>query len=214
MGEGNGWWRPTAALPVVAAAALYGWAHWCFAGPGSPSPAVAVAVGAVLCGAACACYFVRVRGGGALFGALFLAVGLLLTVTTADRAAARAEIAVCVVREVHSRVQGAYGEGAPPAKTVHRLDLDCPGGYPDELKGDGTPPARGAEIEVAHDPRRRVSPELAGSTSPWTPAVWAVLMLGAAGLIAARSTAPATKNGRGPDPNGSEPLPGSSGDRI
>ncbi|MFJ3834985.1 hypothetical protein ACWGHM_26475 [Streptomyces sp. NPDC054904] len=193
MGAGNGrGFRPTAVLPVVAAAALYGWAHWYFAGPGSPPAAVAVAVGAVLCGAACAVYFVRVHGGGALFGALFLAVGLLLTVTTADRAAGRAESAVCVVREVHSQVQGSYGEGAPPAKTVHRVDLDCPGGYPDELKGDGPPPARGEEIEVAYDARRRVSPEPAGTTSPWKPAVWAVLLLGAAGLIAARSPEPAT----------------------
>ncbi|MEU9029491.1 hypothetical protein AB0D46_18610 [Streptomyces sp. NPDC048383] len=188
-GEGRGG-RPTAALPVVVAAALYGWAHFYFAGPNPPSAAVAVGVGAVLGTAACALYFVRTHGSGALFGVLFLAVGLLLTVTAADRAAGRAEVAVCVVREAHSQVQGSYGEGGPPAKTVHRLVLDCPGGYPDELKDDRPLAARGEEIEVAYDARRRVAPEPAGGTSAWVPAVWAALLLAGATLIAARSPAP------------------------
>ena len=188
-GERRGW-RPTAALPAVVAAALYGWAHWYFAGPDSPSAAVAVAVGAVLCTAACALYSARTHGSGALFGVLFLAVGLLLTVTAADRAAGLAEVAVCVVREVHSQVQGSYGEGAPPAKTAHRLELDCPGGYPDELKDDRLLAERGEEIEVAYDARRRVSPEPAGSTSAWVPAVWAPLLIAGATLISARSPAP------------------------
>ncbi|MET9604978.1 hypothetical protein ABZZ17_07890 [Streptomyces sp. NPDC006512] len=185
--EPQGWWRPAVALPVVAAAALYGWAHWYFAGPASPPTAAAVAGGAVLVAGTCALYSVRIGGSGGLFGSLLMAVGLLLAVTAADRAAGRAETAVCVVREVHSQVQGSYGEGAPPAKTVYRLVLDCPGGYPSELKDDRPLAARGEEIEVAYDAQRRVSPEPAGGASPWAAAVWAALLLAASTVIAARS---------------------------
>ncbi|MGW0391232.1 hypothetical protein ACWDYJ_10070 [Streptomyces sp. NPDC003042] len=176
--------RFVAALPAVAAVAVYGWAHWCFAGPSSPPVAVAVAGGALLLVGACVAYFVLVAGSGALFGAVLLALGLLLTVASADQASARTEVATCVVREVHDTLQGSYGEGGPPPKTVYRLVLACPGGYPAELKDDRPLAAVGEEVEVAYDPRRRVSPAVEGETAPWKPALFAVLLLALSAVMA------------------------------
>lgn len=190
-------WRPAAGLPAVAAAVVYGWAHWCYAGPASPPTAVAVAGGAVLLVAACVAYGLITGGNGAFFGGLLLALGLLLTVAAADQTAARAETATCVVREVRSKLQDAFGEGAAQ-KTVYRLELDCPGGYPDALKDDRQVADAGEEVRVAYDPRRRVSPALEGKTSPWPALVCAVLLLAVSTLIASR---------RRPDP---EPVPDAS----
>ncbi|MFI7359302.1 hypothetical protein ACIBTP_35895 [Streptomyces avidinii] len=173
-------------LPGSAAAAVYGWVHWYLAGPSSPPTAVAVAGGALLVAGACAAYVVRVGGSGGLFGVLFLAVGLLLTVTAADQAAARAEVATCVVEAVHGRVQASYGEGGPPEKTVYRLELRCPGGYPAELKDDRPLAAVGEEIAVAYDPRRRVSPAPEGESAPWRAALCALVLLAAGTEIARR----------------------------
>ncbi|MFG2989581.1 hypothetical protein ACGFZK_09895 [Streptomyces sp. NPDC048257] len=177
----------TVAMPVVAAAAVYGWTHWYLAGPASPPIAVAVTGGAVLIAAACVAYFVRVDGGGGFFGVLFLAVGLLLTVAAADQATARAEVATCVVGAVHTKVQASAGEGGPPEKSVYRLELHCPDGYPAELKDDRPLAAAGEEIEVAYDPQRRVSPAPAGETSPWRAGLCALILLAAATGLARRS---------------------------
>ncbi|WP_167739609.1 hypothetical protein [Streptomyces subrutilus] len=183
-------WRLAAGLPAVAAAVVYGWAHWCFAGPDSPPTAVAWAGAVLLLVAACAGYVVAVGGSGGVFGGLLLAMGLLLTVAAADQAAARPESATCVVRGVDSSFQPSLGDGAPPAKTVYRLALDCPGGYPDELKDDQAVAESGQEVRVAYDPRRRVSPALAGTVSPWRAVVWAALLLALSTVIAGRRGAP------------------------
>ncbi|MBT2455585.1 DUF3592 domain-containing protein [Streptomyces sp. ISL-86] len=181
--------RLTAVLPIVAAAAVYGWAHWCLGGRSSPSATVALVGGAVLIAAACLAYFVLVRGNGGFFGALSLGVALLLAVAAADQAAARGEATTCVVREVHSKTSESHGEGAPPARTVYSLDLDCPGGYPTELKDDRPIAPAGAEVRVAYDPDRRVSPAVEGDTSPWKSALWAVLLLAFSTGMAARRRA-------------------------
>ncbi|MEU9233732.1 hypothetical protein [Streptomyces subrutilus] len=183
-------WRLAAGLPAVAAAVVYGWAHWCFAGPDSPPTAVAWAGAVVLLVAACAVYAVAVGGSGSVFGGLLLAMGLLLTVAAADQTAARPESATCVVRGVDSRLQPSLGEGAPPTKTVYRLALDCPGGYPDELKDDRAVAEAGQEVRVAYDPRRRASPALAGTASPWRAVGWAALLLAVSTVIAGRRGAP------------------------
>ncbi|MGR4878333.1 hypothetical protein ACIPUC_02705 [Streptomyces sp. LARHCF249] len=190
-------WRPAAGLPAVAAAAVYGWAHWCYAGPASPPAAVAVAGGMALLVGACAAYGLIVGGSGGLFGGLLLAVGLLVTVAAADQTAARAESATCVVREVHTRLQESFGEGAPPQKTVYRLELDCPGGYPDAFADDRAVAAVGEEVRVAYDPQRRVSPALEGETSPWRAVVCAVILLAASTVIASRRPAPEPVPGAG-----------------
>ncbi|KOY54921.1 hypothetical protein ADK59_27990 [Streptomyces sp. XY332] len=183
--------RLVALVPVMAAAALYAWAHWCYGGTSAPSGTVALAGGAVLVVGASAAYFVMVRGSGSLFGALFLALGLLLTVTAADQAASRGEVALCVVRDVQAKVQGSAGEGAPAEKTVYRHVLDCPGGYPDELGDDRRIADTGAEVRVAYDARHRASPALEGENSPWTAGSWALALLATSTLLAAA--------GRGPD---------------
>lgn len=95
-----------AGVPAVAAVAVFGWARWCFAASPPLPTATAVVVGAFLAVGACAAYYVLVGGNGALFGVLFLALGLLMTVAAADQATARAEVATCVVGEVHSKVEG------------------------------------------------------------------------------------------------------------
>ncbi|THA28533.1 hypothetical protein [Streptomyces sp. A1547] len=183
--------RLVALVPVMAAAALYAWAHWCYGGTSAPSGTVALAGGAVLVVGASAAYFAMVRGSGSLFGALFLALGLLLTVTAADQAASRGEVALCVVRDVQAKVQGSAGEGAPAEKTVYRHVLDCPGGYPDVLGDDRRIADTGAEVRVAYDARHRASPALEGENSPWTAGSWAVALLATSTLLAAA--------GRGPD---------------
>ncbi|MGP3690044.1 hypothetical protein ACTVZO_36005 [Streptomyces sp. IBSNAI002] len=185
--------RLAAGLPAVAAAAVYGWAHWCLAGPASPPTAVAWLGAVLLLVGACVAYGVLVGGSGSVFGGLLLALALLLTVTAADQTASRPATASCVVREVHTRLQGSLGEGAPSQKTVYRLTLDCPGGYPGELKDDRAVAAVGEEVKVAYDPRRRASPAPEAETSPWRAALCAVLLLAASTVIAGRRPGPATR---------------------
>ncbi|MGW7103422.1 hypothetical protein [Streptomyces sp. NPDC054838] len=181
----------TAVLPVPAAAAGYGWASWCFAGSSAPTGAVALVGGAALVLGACAAYFVLVGGSGGFFGALLLALGMLLAVAAADQAARRPAVAVCAVREVHTKVQGSAGEGAPPERTVYRFALGCPGGYPAELKEDRAVAAVGEEVRVAYDPGRRVSPELEGATTPSKAASWAAALVALSMTIAWAKRAPA-----------------------
>ncbi|MFD4240365.1 hypothetical protein ACFWP3_01915 [Streptomyces sp. NPDC058525] len=176
--------RLAAGLPAVAAAVVYGWTHWCFAGPASPPTAVAWLGAVVLLVGACVAYRRLVGVRASIFGGLLLALGLLLTVTAAEQTASRPATATCAVREVHTRLQGSLGEGAPPGKTVYRLTLDCPGGYPGELKDDQAVAAVGEQVRVAYDPRRRASPALEGETSPWRAAVCAVLLLALSTVIA------------------------------
>ncbi|MEV7525126.1 hypothetical protein [Streptomyces sp. NPDC091371] len=190
-------WGLDAALPGAAAAAVLAWTYWCFTAPSAPSTTVAVTGVAVLLLAACAVYFVRVGGSGGFFGTLFLGLGLLATVATADQTAARGEVAACVVREVRATDQHSVGEG-PAEKTLYRLGLDCPGGYPTEVK-DGPEAAVGAEIRVTYDPDRRVDPSVEGGTSPWTTGLSALLLLAAAtGLAGRRRPAPGTSPRRTP----------------
>ncbi|MFD7097383.1 hypothetical protein [Streptomyces xanthophaeus] len=193
MSEGRGKirWACTA-LPAVAAAAVSGWAAWCFAGSAPPPAAVAFAGGAVLLAAACTAYWFLVGGPGGFFGALLLAMGLLLAVTAVEQATARAEVADCVVGQVRTEVQGSFGEGAPSGKTVYRFALRCPGGYPAELKDDRPVAAEGEAVRVAYDPGRRASPALEGGTAPWPAALSALLLLGLGTVIArVASRAPA-----------------------
>ncbi|MEU6890333.1 hypothetical protein ABZ934_00760 [Streptomyces sp. NPDC046557] len=180
----------TALLPVAAAAAVYGWASWCFAGSSAPSGAFAVVGGAVLILLACAAYCVLVGATGGFFGALTLSLGTLLVVAAADQAAERPAVARCAVREVHTKVQSSAGEGAPPERTVYRFVLGCPRGYPAELKEDRAVAAVGQEIRVAYDPARRVSPESEGETAPWKAASWAAVLLALSVTIAWAKRAP------------------------
>ncbi|MEV7723537.1 hypothetical protein AB0P15_02235 [Streptomyces sp. NPDC087917] len=179
-----------AALPVAAAAAVYGWSHWCFAGATAPSTAVAVPIGAVLIAGATTACFRLVGGNAGFFGALLLALGLLTTVAVADRVAVRGEVADCAVVEVHGKPQASFGEGGPPTRTVYRHVLRCPGGYPSELKDDHRLAAPGGRLRVAYDPDRRVSPEVEGARSPWAPLLLALALLGAATALAARRPPP------------------------
>ncbi|MFB0629729.1 hypothetical protein [Streptomyces sp. AB3(2024)] len=179
-----GWRLATVALPGLAAGAVYAGASWCYAASSAPSGAVAVVGGAVLILGVCTAYSVLVGGAGGLFGALLLSLGLLLAVAAADQAAARTAAATCAVREVHIRVQDSAGEGAPPTRTVYRLVLDCPGGYPAELKEDRPVAARGERIRVAFDPAHRVSPELEGRTRPWKAGLWSAALIGLSTVIA------------------------------
>ncbi|MFE5771609.1 hypothetical protein ACFQ7O_24970 [Streptomyces sp. NPDC056485] len=178
-------WRLAALVPVVAAAALYGWARWCYAAGSAPSAGVALVGGAVLVLGAPVVYFVCVRGSRSLFGALFLALGLLLTVTATDQAQSRAEVTSCVVREVREQVTSSAGEGPPNSRTVYRHMLDCPGGYPDELTQERRLAAAGGEIRVAYDPRHRVSPAPEGEGPSWTAGLGAVALLVLSTLVAA-----------------------------
>ncbi|MFF4367026.1 hypothetical protein [Streptomyces sp. NPDC001594] len=177
--------RPAAmALPAVAAACVYAWARWCFGGSAAPSATFAVAGGAVLLLGAAVAYFAAVRGAGGLFGALLLALGLLSTVAATEQAAARGAVAACVVRESRAEVEASFGEGGAE-KTVYRLALDCPGGYPAELKDAPSAEPRGGEVRVAYDPRRRVSPAPAGEGPPWQAALTALLLLALCTVLAA-----------------------------
>ncbi|MFD7256413.1 hypothetical protein [Streptomyces sp. NPDC059874] len=189
-------WGLTAALPGVTAAVVFAWTYWCFTGSSAPSITVAVTGVAILLVAACALYFVRAGGSGGFFGTLFLALGLLATVATADQTTARGEVVSCVVRDVQVKDQQSVGEGGA-TKTLYRLGLTCPGGYPTEVK-DGPKATVGAEIRVSYDPDRRVNPSVEGETSPWTPALCALLFLAAAtGLAGRRRPAPDTAPGHG-----------------
>lgn len=181
----------TAVLPVPAAAAVYGWASWSFAGSSAPSGAPALVGGVVLVLGGCAAYFVLVGGAGGFFGALLLSLGMLLAVAAADQAAERPAAVTCAVREVHTKVQGSAGDGAPPERTVYRLVLGCPGGYPAELKEDRAVAAVGARVRVAYDPAHRVSPELEGETAPWKAAAWAAALIALSATIAWAKRGPA-----------------------
>ncbi|MFJ3925264.1 hypothetical protein [Streptomyces sp. NPDC090022] len=190
----------SAALPAVAAVLLHGWAAWYFGAASPPPAAVAVAGAGILGAGALVAYFLLVGGNGAVFGTLLLAVGLLLTVAAADRTAAREEVATCVVREVHTRSEGSFGEGGPPPKTVYRFALDCPGGHPAELKDDRSLAPVGGQVRVAYDPLRRTAPAVAGEeTSPWTPALWGALALALSTLIAASRPHPGRTPAERPD---------------
>ncbi|KOV65522.1 hypothetical protein [Streptomyces sp. MMG1121] len=179
-----------AALPGAAAAALYAWAHWCLVSASAPSTGVAVVAGAVLVGCACAVYFALVSGSGGLFGALFLAIGPLMVAATADQLVQRTASATCVVRAVHDRKIAAFGEDGI-AKTVYRLALDCPGGYPTEINSDRRIASEGRRVHVAYDPRHRVAPIAGEPNTPWKPGVGAVVLLLAATAFAARRRVPA-----------------------
>ncbi|RFU87951.1 hypothetical protein DY218_04120 [Streptomyces triticagri] len=174
-------------LPASAAVAVYAWTHWSMAGSSSSPPSTTVAVTVGLAGGVGALLaYVRLRAdSGGLFGALFLAMALLAAVAAADATAARSGTAVCVVREVSSSEQHSSGEGGPPSKTVHRIKLRCPGGYPTELRDDRVVAAKGEEIRVAYDPRRRVSPEAAGRSTPWGAAVVTLGLTALSTLLAA-----------------------------
>ncbi|RII20754.1 hypothetical protein DSC45_02820 [Streptomyces sp. YIM 130001] len=174
-------------LPVSAVLAVYAWTHWSLAGSSaSPPPtAVAVVVGLVIgVGSMVVCFRLRPDNGGC-FGALFLAMALLATVAAADARATRSGEAVCVVREATSREQGSHGEGGPPTRTVHRVELRCPGGYPTALKDDKAMASKGEKIRVAYDPRRQVSPEIAGRSTPWGAFVATLVLTAITTLLAA-----------------------------
>ncbi|MFG2617153.1 hypothetical protein ACGFXC_05980 [Streptomyces sp. NPDC048507] len=183
-----------AALPAFAAAALYAWTAWCFGSPAAPPDAVAVVGGAVLLLGACSGYFALVGGSGGFFGALLLSLGLLLTVTAADQAASRPAVADCAVREVETKAEHSAGEGSPPTRTVYRLLLDCPDGYPAELKEGRAVAGKGDTVRVAFDPRRRISPEVAGRTTPWTAGLWALALLALSATIAWLKRGPSGRN--------------------
>lgn len=184
----------TAALPWLAAGAVYGWAAWCYGSSSAPPDAVALVGGAVLLLGGCAVYFALVGGTGGFFGALLLSLGLLLAVTAADQAASRPAVATCGVREVHEKAEHSSGEGAPPTRTVYRFVLDCPGGYPAELKEGRAVAEKGARIQVAYDPRHRVSPELEGRSTPWKAILWAVPLLALGTAIAWLKGSPQGRN--------------------
>ncbi|MEF2526483.1 MULTISPECIES: hypothetical protein [Streptomyces] len=179
--------RRWAGLATCAAgpAALYGWAHWCFSAEAAPSGTLALAGGAVLAAAVAGAHLLLVGGARGVFGSLLLALAMLAAVTAADRAAARPRTAVCTVRSVDSTPQDSFGEGAPRPRTLHRLTLDCPGGYPDVLEDDRIAAPAGEEVRVSFDPLRRVAPEVEGTATPLVPALWSALFLALAVLIAA-----------------------------
>lgn len=122
-------------VPPLGAGTVYGWAHCCFTADSAPSAGIALAGGPLIAGS-CAVYRTAVAGTRGFFGAVALALALLPTLAAADLTHARGEVAVCVARAVDSTVQQPSGEGGPGPRTVHRHALDCPGGYPAELKDD------------------------------------------------------------------------------
>ncbi|MER5203812.1 hypothetical protein [Streptomyces sp. NPDC002825] len=169
----------TAALPAVCAVAVYAWSAWCFGGASAPSTTVAVSVGGAAVLVAGVAYFLLVDGVTGLFGALALVAALLLTVAAADRAAARGEVAECVVVKVREEGSSSSGDGGATRVLYHHT-LRCPGGYPSAVTEGHRAAPDGGKVRVAYDPRRRVAPALEGSTSPWRQAVLAVLLLAAA----------------------------------
>ncbi|RSS78268.1 hypothetical protein [Streptomyces sp. WAC06614] len=173
-------------LPAAAAGLVHGWSWWCLSADSAPPGPVALVGGAVLVLGAAVAYGALRGGSGGVFGALAVAVGLLAVVAAADRAAARPDRALCVVRQIEERGSHTAGEGAPASRTVYRHVLTCPGGYPTELKEDHAVARAGGEIEVAYDARRRVSPVLVGDTSPWPAFLCAALLLAFATLVATR----------------------------
>lgn len=171
--------RAAMVLPATCAVALAVWAAWCFGGASAPSTAVAVAVGGAVVLAAGVAYFLLVTGNLGFFGAVSLAGGLLLTAAATDQAAARGEVAECVVVKVVGEHREAIFDGGLDT-TLHHHALRCPGGYPSTLAEDRRLAPDGGTIRVAYDPRRRVDPAVEGSHSPWLPGFLAVLALAAA----------------------------------
>ncbi|MGW1118865.1 hypothetical protein ACWD5B_17425 [Streptomyces tanashiensis] len=166
-------------LPAACALALAGWSAWCFGGASAPSTTVAVSVGGAAVLAAGVAYFLLVSGNLGFFGALALVGGLLLTVAATDQAAARGEVAECVVVKVVAEHHESVVDGGLDT-TLHHHTLRCPGGYPVSLAEDRRLAPDGGTLRVAYDPRRRVDPAVEGSASPWLPAFLAVLTLSAA----------------------------------
>ncbi|MGA5196067.1 hypothetical protein [Streptomyces exfoliatus] len=166
-------------LPAVCAVALAVWAAWCFGGDTAPSTTVAVSVGGTAIAVAGVTYFLLVTGNLGFFGALALAGGLLLTAAAVDQAAARGEVAACVVVKVTGEHHEAIFDGGLDTTLYHHT-LRCPGGYPSTLAEDRRIAPDGATVRVAYDPRRRVDPAVEGSNSPWLPAFLALLTLTAA----------------------------------
>ncbi|MFE9534471.1 hypothetical protein [Streptomyces sp. NPDC006691] len=144
-----------------------------------------MAGGAVLIVLAAGLYFALAAGSGAFFGALLMALGLFLTVQTAEEATARSGNVTCGVREVESKVLESSGEGSI-SKTVYRYTLDCPGGYPAEITEGRQLAKKGGELRISYDPARRVSPTVEGDSSPWGSAAAAVFLLAVATALAAR----------------------------
>ncbi|SED35656.1 hypothetical protein [Streptomyces sp. TLI_105] len=168
-----------ATLPALCAVALYAWSAWSFGGATSPSTTVAVSVGGAAVLAAGVAYYLLVDGVAGLFGALALVAALLLTVTVADRTAARGAVADCVVVKVREEESSSVGEGGG-TRTRYVHTLRCPGGYPSSLSEARRLAPDGGEVRVAYDPRRRVAPAVEGSRVPWGQGVLAVLLLAAA----------------------------------
>ncbi|MFF3697857.1 hypothetical protein [Streptomyces sp. NPDC002221] len=177
------WLAPV--VPVLAATAAYAWARWCFASASPPSQTVAVVGGAVLIVLAAGLYFALAAGSGAFFGALLMALGLFLTMQTAEEATARSRTVTCAVRDVQSRELESSGDGSI-SKTVYRFTLDCPGGYPSEITEGRQLAKKGAELRISYDPAHRVSPSIEGDSSPWGSAAGAVFLLAVATALAAR----------------------------
>ncbi|MEU3778302.1 hypothetical protein AB0F11_34890 [Streptomyces sp. NPDC032472] len=75
------------------------------------------------------------------------------------------------------------GGDAPPGRTVYRHTLQCPDGGPGEIKTDHHIAEVGGEVRIAYDRRHRVSPVVAGTNSPWTPAAWAAAVLALSTVI-------------------------------
>ncbi|MFD3533437.1 hypothetical protein [Streptomyces sp. NPDC058664] len=171
--------RAAVFLPAACAVALAVWAAWCFGGASAPSTTVAVSVGGAAILVAGVAYFLLVTGNPGFFGALALACGLLLTAAAVDQAAARGEVAECVVVKVTGEHHEAIVDGGLDTTLYHHT-LRCPGGYPSTLAEDRRVAPDGGTVRVAFDPRRRVDPALEGSNSPWLPAFLAVLALAAA----------------------------------
>ncbi|CAM5576356.1 hypothetical protein STANM309S_01955 [Streptomyces tanashiensis] len=86
-----------------------------------------------------------------------------------DQAAARGEVAECVVVKVVAEHHESVVDGGLDT-TLHHHTLRCPGGYPVSLAEDRRLAPDGGTLRVAYDPRRRVEPAVEGSTSPWLPA--------------------------------------------
>ena len=177
--------RAAVFLPATCALALAAWAAWCFGSASAPSTAVAVSVGGAAVLAAGVAYFLLVTGNAGFFGALALGGGLLLTAAAADQAAARGEVAECVVVKVIGEHKEAIFDGGLDTTLYHHT-LRCPGGYPSTLAEDRRLAPDGGTIRVAYDPRRRVDPAMEGSSSPWLPGFLAVIALTAATVGARR----------------------------
>ncbi|WP_424216510.1 hypothetical protein ACN20G_30730 (plasmid) [Streptomyces sp. BI20] len=183
-GADSGTSGTSGALGIVvalgAAGGAWAWARWWAT---TDAAGFALGVGAVASLLVCAVF---ARCGGGVFGTLFLAGALLMTVALADQAAGRDGRADCAVRKVETSVEHSFGEGAPSAKEVHRIRLDCAGGGPSEVTTDRPAPAVGDRLTVAWDPHGRLEPVLPDELTPWPPGVAAVFLLGCAVVAVGR----------------------------